>query len=132
MLFSNARLIRYLKIKLERGVSITQDDWFTILDAFRNLSSLIVRIDSCRNLLTVLRRDPSRWPRLRRLSISCKNGSGVHECLLSVVENRSREGLRLKSLAFSGHGKKLPVSEHRMRRLQGLVREVTMVDELKL
>lgn len=126
MLFSGAQSLESVAIKLDPDIAVTRDDWLTILDAFRSLMSLNVHIDSCRNLLTVLRRNPSRCPGLRRLSISCKNGSGVHESLLSTIESLARrEEPPLEYLAFSGH-KSSPLSQHRVQRLQGLVGDVVI------
>ncbi|KAI0697666.1 hypothetical protein C8T65DRAFT_832453 [Cerioporus squamosus] len=130
-LFSNAASLTAVTLRLDSGITASKDVWTVIFDAIPSLSSLTVHIDSCRDLLVVLRKNPARWPALRRLSISCHNGSGIHESLLAVVENRAREGLRLKYLAFSGSREK-PLSEHRMRRLQGWVDEVTTVDDLEL
>ncbi|TFK92535.1 hypothetical protein K466DRAFT_659175 [Polyporus arcularius HHB13444] len=130
-LFTNSPSLHHLRLRLDSEIAVTSGDWCTILDGFSSLSSLTVHVESCLNLLAVLRRNPSRWPTLRRLSISCRNGSGVHEPLLSAIEKRAREGLGLKYLAFSTSYKK-PLSAHRMRRLRELVEEVAEVDELEL
>ncbi|TFK92550.1 hypothetical protein K466DRAFT_217719 [Polyporus arcularius HHB13444] len=129
-LFTCAPSLQKVKLRLDHGITVTPDHWFVILNSFPSLSSLTVRIGSCRSLLTVLRRNPTRWPALRRLSISCRNGSGVHECLLSAIERRAREGSRLEYIAFSGSPRRR-LSEHRMRRLEGLVDEVTTVNEVE-
>ncbi|KAI0697665.1 hypothetical protein C8T65DRAFT_21290 [Cerioporus squamosus] len=131
-LFSDAPALTDLKLRVDPGLGVTPVDWFNILNALPSLSSLAVHLDSCRNLLAVLRRNPARWPALRRLSILCRNGPGVHESLLCAVERRAHEDLRLDYLAFSGDRNKA-LSEHRMCRLQRLVGEVTTtVDELEL
>ncbi|RDX45872.1 hypothetical protein OH76DRAFT_1407668 [Lentinus brumalis] len=130
-LFTNSPSLHHLRLRLDSEIAVTSDDWCTILDGFPSLSSLTVHVDSCLNLLAVLRKNSSRWPTLRRLSISCRNGSGVHEPLLSAIEKRAREGLGLKYLAFSSSYKK-PLSAHRMRRLRELVEEVAEVDELEV
>ncbi|TFK92551.1 hypothetical protein K466DRAFT_217680 [Polyporus arcularius HHB13444] len=125
-LFYHASL-KSLWLRLDAGITVRRQDWSRILNGHPSLLSLIVRIGSCRNLLSVMRRHPSRWPALQWLTIVCRDGSGVHESLLSVLENRAREGSRLKLLTFSGDYKKPALSEHRMRRLQGLVREVKIL-----
>ena len=131
-IFCHAASLTSFELLLHDRVTVRPHEWCSILDELPWLSSLTVRINSCRDLLTTLRRHPTRWSGLRRLSIWCHNGSGVHESLLTAVERRARAGLHpLEYLAFCGNPE-TPLSVHRMRRLQDHVREVSTTVDVQL
>ncbi|RPD55476.1 hypothetical protein L226DRAFT_538712 [Lentinus tigrinus ALCF2SS1-7] len=112
-----------LDLEFGIGVSVLKGDWLSILQAVPTLAVLKVHINSCNNLLTVLRKNVGLCPVLRTLSITCENGSGVHGALVTVVELRTQEGHGLESLMFRGT-KGTPLSVGRRERLKTLVPHV--------
>ncbi|PIL29349.1 hypothetical protein GSI_09400 [Ganoderma sinense ZZ0214-1] len=133
-LFSSGRLTR-LALQCGSGNSVTVDAWLHVLAALPLLADFTVRISSCRHLLRALRRPSAEGEAvlctgLRRLSISCANGGGVHELLVMAIEWRTSLGLRLEKLEYR-NPTSAPLSESRLRRLQAVVPDVVVSADLR-
>ncbi|KAM5539762.1 hypothetical protein V8D89_006575 [Ganoderma adspersum] len=97
---SQAPVLTNATFNLEHGLSIPYEDWHTVLLACSQIRHFAVSIASCRGLLRALRRH-HLLPQLETLSITCENGSGVHESLVSAIESRAAMGVsRLDELRF--------------------------------
>ena len=129
---SQAPVLTDVTFDLEHGLSISYEDWLTVLLACPQIRHITVRIASCRGLLRALRRY-HLLPQLETLSITCENGSGVHESLVSAIESRAARGTsRLDKLRFCterlARRKEAdvfpPFSTSRLQRLKAHVRNV--------
>lgn len=97
---SQAPALTHVTIRLERGLSVSYEDWHVVLGACPQIRHFAVRIASCRGLLRALRKY-RLLPQLLTLSITCENGSGVHESLVSAIESRAAMDVsRLDELRF--------------------------------
>ena len=129
---SQAPVLTDATFNLEQGLSISYEDWDTVLGACPQIRHFTVRIASCRGLLRALRRY-HLLPQLETLSITCENGSGVHESLVSAIESRAARGASpLDKLRFCterlARRKEVdgfpPFSTPRLERLKAHVRDV--------
>nr|VWP00612.1 Beta-glucosidase (EC [Ganoderma boninense] len=129
---SQAPMLTHVEFRMERGLSMSDEDWHTVLDACPQIRSLDVRIASCRGLLRTLRRH-QLLPQLESLSITCENGSGVHESLVAAIESRAAMAVsHLDKLRFYtawlARRKEVdafpPFSESRLERLRVHARDV--------
>ncbi|PIL29347.1 hypothetical protein GSI_09398 [Ganoderma sinense ZZ0214-1] len=132
---SQAPVLTHVTFSMERGLSVSDEDWHTVLDACPQVRHLDVRIASCRGLLRTLRRHIQLLPQLETLSITCENGSGVHESLVAAIESRAAMGVsRLDELRFYterlARRKEVDVfplfSVPRLERLKAHVRDVSI------
>ena len=134
-LFSSARLTS-LVIQCGSGSSVTVDAWLHVFAALPLLVDFTVRISSCRHLLRAMRRPSADGEALlcvglKRLSITCANGGGVHELLVMVIEWRTSLGLRLEKLEYR-NPLSAPLSESRLQRLQTVVPEVAVYTDQRV
>ncbi|PIL27693.1 hypothetical protein GSI_10846 [Ganoderma sinense ZZ0214-1] len=119
-----------LTLDLLHRVSVTEGDWRLLLSGFSALISLHVRIDNGRPLLRVLHKE-LLCPELKELTLTCNNGSGIHELFVLAVEFRAANGSRLKRLVFSRPrddipGQSVPWSAARIWRLMFAVETLQM------
>ncbi|RPD78873.1 hypothetical protein L226DRAFT_234476 [Lentinus tigrinus ALCF2SS1-7] len=108
-----------------RREPVTHAHWRVVLEAFSGLQSLSVRALSCKSLLRAL-----RWytlPRtLKKLDITCGNGTGIYRNLAITIEVCADEGLYLQHLAFY-HRRGCPrFSDELLKRICSVVPEVVI------
>ncbi|RDX45535.1 hypothetical protein OH76DRAFT_943969 [Lentinus brumalis] len=127
-LFSTSKgHLQQLDFHFDHPIAVTKDDWALVLHAFPCIKSLSVRINSCLNLLMVLRTEIVSSD-LESLSIEHSNGRGMHELLVTTIEGRAARGNpRLRKLAchhIPRPGEKTTVpalSKARIARLKAVV-----------
>ena len=128
-LFSSGRITCFV-LYCGTGNSVTVDAWLHVLAALPLLVKFAVTISACRNLLRALRRPRAEGQELlctylKRFSITCANGSGVHELLVMEIEWRASLGLQLEKLEYRNPWS-VPLSEDRLERLKAIVVEVVI------
>ncbi|KAI0717858.1 hypothetical protein C8T65DRAFT_827914 [Cerioporus squamosus] len=121
-----------LDLHFDHPIAVTKDDWLLVLHAFPCITSLSVHINSCLNLLLVLRQELV-CSDLESLSIEHSNGGGTHELLVRTIEARAARGYtRLRRLAVRhitrpGESAAVPsLSTARIARLKAVVDEVSL------
>ncbi|RPD55464.1 hypothetical protein L226DRAFT_616005 [Lentinus tigrinus ALCF2SS1-7] len=139
IVFASLERLTTLELNFGFRIPIVQADWQLVLDSFTRITSLTVRVDSCRNLLRALRRGRNRT--LETLSISCLKGRAVHEPLVRTVENGASKHLCLRRLEFRQmlfknqsyreNASNVPMSASQLARLKAVVAEVVTFPEVR-
>ncbi len=140
--FAPSPALRELTLRLDTRLVVVQADWDFALEAFPELTKLVVHIDTCRRLVRTLRR-PHVCPHLETIAIHCSDGKGVHENVVSMAEFRVAKGTSLRRFEYhqkprgDPEGRLLPqtgemttpLSLKRIARLRAFIPEVVLTPD---